>query len=393
MEYILELREELWSGEMEKVLAVVVSLLMLFSVITTPHYQMEMRSVESIGEITQTAYSILKEIPRKTEGYTVLEIPEEIEGIAVGNVMFEVQSAETECFVEEIDMENSRVEMFKEESLGVPKEIPIEEMEHRAAVEVFEDVGIESVEEEFQMMEKHVPTEEISNLIIGDSTKNNITTEKQMSAEAFEKEEIEKEEIEKEEIENLETTTPINEIENTVLEDSEESIIDSAIEVPKEENVTNQAFLIDESGMIYEFHSEFADLCEGYLALPTEGCTGIRREAFRGCTALISEIYIPSNIIDIEEGAMSELCSLEYIVAEPGHPAFITVDGVLYDVAGTALLAYPTARVGAYFVPEQIQTVSENAFLNTSLSIIDIRGCGLSANCLLNISESCSIIE
>lgn len=156
---------------------------------------------------------------------------------------------------------------------------------------------------------------------------------------------------------------------------------------------TEDAFLIDDMGMIYGFRSEYADYSKGYLELPREGCVGIRRGSFVGCTENISEIHIPANIVKIEDGAMTELSSLECIVVDIENTAYMTIEGVLFDGTGTVLVAYPPARIGAYFVPGNVCSVEENAFLNTSLSVIDVRGCGLSANCLLNISPNCFIIE
>lgn len=171
------------------------------------------------------------------------------------------------------------------------------------------------------------------------------------------------------------------------------AVKDETSDLSKLNTILPSAFLIDEAGMIYKFRPEYADLSEGYLELPEEGCIGIRRDAFLGCTEEIMEIRIPSNIIRIEDGALCELSTLEWIRVEESNAYYSVKDGVLFDRTGTVLVAYPPARTGAYFVPEEVKDIAENAFLNTSLSIIDVRGCGLSSNCLLNISESCSIIE
>ena len=85
--------------------------------------------------------------------------------------------------------------------------------------------------------------------------------------------------------------------------------------------------------------------------------------------------------------------SLEWITVLPGNPQYISIDGVLFDSTGTKLIAFPPARIGGYAIPDEVTEISENAFLNTSLSVIDIRDCAVSENCLLNISESCSIIK
>lgn len=170
-----------------------------------------------------------------------------------------------------------------------------------------------------------------------------------------------------------------------------------APEIPEEtvEEVVQMMspFLTDEAGMIYDFIPEYANLSNGYLEIPTDGCVGIRRGAFDGCSGMIAEIMIPAGIVQIEDGALNEITSLEWITVAGENPSYSSKDGILFRYGGSEIFTFPPARVGAYFVPAEVTGVSANAFMNTSLSIIDTRACGLPDNCLLNISESCSIIE
>lgn len=193
-----------------------------------------------------------------------------------------------------------------------------------------------------------------------------------------------------------------NEIsDSTIVGEDKEENNDEIIIIPSENmgseeepiQVIQSPFLIDEYGMLYGFLPELADLGYGYLELPSTGCIGIRSGAFAGCSAYIAEIAIPVGITNIENGALNNLVSLEWISVFPGNTMYLEKDGVLFDSTGTKLLAYPPARVGGYAIPNNVTEIAANAFVNTSLSTIDMRGCAVSENCLLNISSSCSIIR
>lgn len=341
MEYIFELREELWDEKWEKILAVLLTIVLLSAAVTMSYDRVGIGGYGRSGESIEATNSIVALSETKT-----------------ASIVEDVLMKETANIVEEpiAEIVTNAVEMSTEEIENVVVETSVEENKNSVA-----EVSMEKIEN----IAVEVPIEEIENTVV---------------------------EAPAEKIENIAAEAPVEENTSIVTEVPAEEITDTVTK-DSENIITETAFLIDEAGMIYGFQPEFADLSNGFLGFPTEGCTGIRRGTFSGCTEWIAEIHIPSNISYIEDGAMTELCLLEYIVAEPGHPFYYTEDGVLYDVAGTTLLAYPPARVGAYFVPESVSVIAENAFLNTSLSIIDVRGCGLSANCLLNISESCSIIE
>lgn len=136
------------------------------------------------------------------------------------------------------------------------------------------------------------------------------------------------------------------------------------------------AFLIDEAGMLYGFMPEKAEIVDGILELPMEGCIGIRKGVFDGYGENIVELYIPSNISVIEEGAFIGLDSLEWIEAADGNAGCTSVDGVLFDSSLTVLLTFPNGRTGAYIVPASVTRIADGAFANTSLSTLDMRDCG-----------------
>lgn len=142
-----------------------------------------------------------------------------------------------------------------------------------------------------------------------------------------------------------------------------------------EETAAFSAFRIDQDGMLCGFAPEYAEIADGVLSLPSEGCRGIRRGVFLGVGAGITEIRIPANIICIEEGALMGLDDLLYISVDEGNPAYATQDGVLYDSSVSILLAFPNGRTGGYLVPGSVVRVADGAFYHTSVEILDMRGC------------------
>lgn len=327
MEYILELKEGVCVKNVEKMIAIFMTIVLLFLCITgrfSVVSYFEIGRIET-GEKGIEILALTSGIMNSVEEMLALEITKEKEIVTVQNeVMYQENFSEMNNVDENIEL---GIDMIKSES--------------------FEEKS-ENVKSEISVVQDS--TEEI----------------------------IEKDVIVSEEV---------------IEEVFDESVDFDEKEVSNETVNSETAFLIDDMGMIYGFRPEYVNDSTGYLELPKEGCVGIRRGTFVECTENIAEIRIPENIVNIEDGAITELRSLECIITDMANPVYMSKEGALFDRTGTSLIAYPPARVGAYFVPEYVRSVSENAFLNTSLFIIDVRGCGLSANCLLNISESCSIIE
>ena len=137
---------------------------------------------------------------------------------------------------------------------------------------------------------------------------------------------------------------------------------------------TTSCFLIDETGMLFGFLPEYAQMQDGYLMLPEE-CTGIHSGAFSGTGAQIAELYIPAGVTMIEDGAFTGLDSLTYIDVDGSNPVYTSINGVLFDSTATVLLAFPAGRIGAYLLPAQVTQIAGGAFMNTSLSHLDFRRC------------------
>lgn len=133
-------------------------------------------------------------------------------------------------------------------------------------------------------------------------------------------------------------------------------------------------FLLDEMGMLYGFLPEYAEIPDGCLTLPAE-CTGIRRGAFSGCGAEILELYIPAGAATIEEGALADLVSLEWIDVESGNSGCVSDSGVLFDSTMSVLLAFPAAWMDIYSVPSYVTRIADRAFDGTSIYRLDLREC------------------
>ena len=147
-----------------------------------------------------------------------------------------------------------------------------------------------------------------------------------------------------------------------------------------EENVENPAvlsgFLVDEEGMICGMDAASIVVEDGYLELPSEGCCGIRNGALTETGAGIVEVYLPENLVAVEEGAFANLYHLEWIETAFSNVGCKSVDGVLFDASGTTLLAFPGGRTDVYSVPANVIRVADQAFANTSVSCLDLRACG-----------------
>lgn len=134
---------------------------------------------------------------------------------------------------------------------------------------------------------------------------------------------------------------------------------------------------VNEYGMICGIQDP-AVVSDGYLVLPSEGCTGIAAGAFADVPVIIAEIYIPANIVHIEEGAFAGLGYLEWLEAEASE-SYYTEDGVLFSENGTCILGFPSARTGSYKVPDRVTRFAEGAFGEAKIEVIDAVGCSLEA--------------
>ena len=106
------------------------------------------------------------------------------------------------------------------------------------------------------------------------------------------------------------------------------------------------------------------------ILLP-EGLESIGDYAFGGCTNL-TRIDIPSSLESIGEYLFINCLALQSIDVAPGNTAFTSIDGVLLDSAGQALLFYPYGKTASvYYIPDSVTSIDSNAF-GANLILTDI---------------------
>lgn len=97
------------------------------------------------------------------------------------------------------------------------------------------------------------------------------------------------------------------------------------------------------------------------ITLPA-GVTTIGANAFAGCEGLTG-IVIPASVTSIGTGAFSGCAALEGIWVDESNASYHSDDcGVLFDKAGTTLLAAPGTLSGSYPVPAGVITIGGDAF-------------------------------
>lgn len=96
---------------------------------------------------------------------------------------------------------------------------------------------------------------------------------------------------------------------------------------------------------------EAVDLPEDLLAL---------NQSFSGCTSLTT-IRVPPNVAAIAPRAFSGCSAMTSIEVDPANASFKSVDGILYDITGETLLAWPHGRAPVV-IPEGVKRIGEAVF-------------------------------
>lgn len=116
--------------------------------------------------------------------------------------------------------------------------------------------------------------------------------------------------------------------------DTNSGIISGTDQNTSDEEIDNPAhicngFILNSSGMIIGCHEIF--IVDGVLCLPSnEACNGIAADALSSLDMQVYELYIPANIITIEEGAFNSLTELLYTEVHPDNPVYASNEGILY---------------------------------------------------------------
>lgn len=95
--------------------------------------------------------------------------------------------------------------------------------------------------------------------------------------------------------------------------------------------------------------------------------------AFYGCSSL-EEIFIPANVSEIEAFAFEGCASLKKFEVSDANKWYKAEDGVLFDIGGTTLIRYPSAKEDTvYTVPAGCTRIEDWAFIgNTFVEHVDL---------------------
>lgn len=104
-----------------------------------------------------------------------------------------------------------------------------------------------------------------------------------------------------------------------------------------------EGFSVDGKGYISGVTDDLALLDEILVIAADQECIGIREGAFADIEGIVTEIYIPANIRDIEPGAFRYFQDLIYIEVSEENPCYYSADGILYSNSGEEIM-YPTGR-------------------------------------------------
>lgn len=80
----------------------------------------------------------------------------------------------------------------------------------------------------------------------------------------------------------------------------------------------------------------------------------------------VTSVYIPATVTDINPQTFENASELTEIICEEGGE-YVSVDGVLYNTDGYILLKVPEAKTEINEYPENIRTIYESAFRNSSV--------------------------
>jgi hypothetical protein len=100
------------------------------------------------------------------------------------------------------------------------------------------------------------------------------------------------------------------------------------------------------------------------VTLPSS-VTAIEEGAFGSCRSLTS-VIIPASVKAIGDRAFSGCRSLTAITVEKESSFFSSINGVLFDKAGTVLLQCPGGKTGHYTIPNSVTAIGDYAFSDCS---------------------------
>jgi len=100
--------------------------------------------------------------------------------------------------------------------------------------------------------------------------------------------------------------------------------------------------------------------------------TAINSGAFSECTGLTS-VTIPNTVTSIGIVAFSNCANLLSINVDTANPAYLSIDGVLFNKDQTTLVEYPEGKTNdSYVIPTSVTSIYHGAFWSSNLTSITI---------------------
>ena len=102
--------------------------------------------------------------------------------------------------------------------------------------------------------------------------------------------------------------------------------------------------------------------------------TSIGNNAFQSCTNLAS-VIIGNSVTSIGISAFQGCFGLTSINVDTSNTSYSSIDGVLFNKAGTTLVEFPPGKSTSYIIPNLVTSIGTNAFIDvnglTSVTIPD----------------------
>jgi hypothetical protein len=89
--------------------------------------------------------------------------------------------------------------------------------------------------------------------------------------------------------------------------------------------------------------------------------TSIGSLAYSSCYR-ITNVVIGQGVADIGSGAFSACSGLKFFTVDASNQAYCSINGVIYDINQTTLIAFPAGKAGTYTVPSTIASLANYAF-------------------------------
>jgi PKD repeat protein len=102
-----------------------------------------------------------------------------------------------------------------------------------------------------------------------------------------------------------------------------------------------------------------------------DSVTSIGDEAFAVCNDLTA-IALPASVTSLGQVPFSDCANMTAITVAAGNPAYASVNGVLYNKAGTLLVEYPDGLTGGFTIPNGVGDVGLEAFGGCQISSVII---------------------